>query len=97
MLARESITSLCCTHNIQNDDVILIFGYSLVINQILLHAATVYHKRFRVIIVDARPLCDGKRTLEVLSPVISCVYTSLSAAGAIMSSESVTRVLLGRL
>jgi translation initiation factor eIF-2B subunit delta len=58
--ARELIT-MCCVNTIKDDDVILTFGSSALIRQILLKAAVT--KRFRLIVVDTRPLNEGLLTL----------------------------------
>lgn len=76
-------------------DVILVFGKSEVINRLLLDAALVDKKKFRVIVVDARPLLEGRDTLEILSRAgISCTYALLNALSYLMMKE-VTKVFLG--
>lgn len=76
-------------------DVILVFGKSEVINRLLLDAALVDKKKFRVIVVDARPLLEGRDTLEILSRAgISCTYVLLNALSYLMMRE-VTKVFLG--
>lgn len=81
---------------IQSDgDVILVFGKSEVINRLLLDAALVDGKAFRVIVVDARPLLEGRDTLAVLSRAgIPCTYVLLNALSYLMMRE-VTKVFLG--
>lgn len=59
--------------------------------QILLAAAS--STAFTVIIADSRPLCDGVKSLKVLSKVVKCIYVPLSGAASAM--KDVTRVLLG--
>ncbi len=76
-------------------DVILVFGKSEVINRLLLDAALVEKKKFRVIVVDARPLLEGRDTLQILSRAgISCTYVLLNALSYLMMRE-VTKVFLG--
>jgi translation initiation factor eIF-2B subunit delta len=79
--ARESITKYCGSA-IRDGDVILTFGSSPLIRQILLTAATT--KRFRLIVVDTRPLNEGLQTLAALSPYVRCVHTQLAGAATTM-------------
>lgn len=76
-------------------DVLLIFGKSEVINRLLLDAALVDKKQFRVIVVDSRPMLEGRDTLSILSKAgISCTYVLLNALSYLMMRE-VTKVFLG--
>ncbi|KAL7522738.1 hypothetical protein ACHAWX_007419 [Stephanocyclus meneghinianus] len=76
-------------------DVILVFGRSEVVNRLLLDAALVEKKVFRVIVVDARPLLEGRDTLQILTRAgISCTYIFLNALSYLMMKE-VTKVFLG--
>lgn len=79
----------------ESGDVILVFGKSEVVNRLLLDAALVDKKKFRVIVVDARPLLEGRDTLQILSREgISCTYVLLNALSYLMMRE-VTKVFLG--
>lgn len=76
-------------------DVILVFGKSEVINRLLLDAASVEKKTFRVIVVDSRPMLEGRDTLAILSRAgIPCTYILLNALSYLMMRE-VTKVFLG--
>lgn len=76
-------------------DVILVFGRSEVVNRLLLDAALTDGKTFRVIVVDSRPLLEGRDTLEILSRAgIPCTYVLLNALSYLMMRE-VTKVFLG--
>ena len=78
-----------------NGDVILIFGKSEVINRVLLDAAIIDNKTFRVIVVDSRPLLEGRDSLAILSRAgIPCTYILLNALTYLMMGE-VTKVFLG--
>lgn len=78
-----------------NGDVILIFGKSEVINRLLLDAAIIDNKTFRVIVVDSRPLLEGRDSLAILSRAgIPCTYILLNALTYLMMGE-VTKVFLG--
>lgn len=79
----------------ERGDVILIFGKSEVINLLLLDAALVDKKKFRVIVVDSRPMLEGRDSLTILSRAgISCTYVLLNALSYLMMRE-VTKVFLG--
>jgi translation initiation factor eIF-2B subunit delta len=92
LFARENIVTLCQSI-ISEDDVILTFGSSPVIRQILLSTANI--KRFHLIIVDSMPLRDGIRTLSGMSNLVQCTYVPLSGTASVM--KDVTRVILGML
>ena len=78
---------------IQEGDVILVFGKSEVVNRLLLDAYA--EKKFRVIVVDSRPLLEGRDTLQILSRAgISCTYVLLNALSYLMMRE-VSKVFLG--
>ena len=87
--ARDSIGNYV-TNAVQDDDVLLTFGSSPLLRRVLLKVAAV--RRFRLIIVDSRPLKDGLLTLRALSPRINCVYTPLSGLPTVM--KEATRVIL---
>ncbi|EJK51399.1 hypothetical protein THAOC_29425 [Thalassiosira oceanica] len=75
-------------------DVVLVYGKSEVINRLLLDAALVDKKIFRVIVVDSRPMLEGRDTLEILSRAgIPCTYVLLNALSYLM--RDVTKVFLG--
>ncbi|GJP31376.1 hypothetical protein CLOM_g12016 [Closterium sp. NIES-68] len=74
-------------------DVILTFGWSELVLQVLLSAASAGHV-FRAIVVDSRPHLEGKEMVRrLLAGGISCLYLRLNAASYIM--KDVTRVFLG--
>lgn len=90
LYAGESIARYVTT-TISDDDVILTFGSSPLIRKILLQAAQ--SKKFRVVIIDTRPLNEGLETLATLSKTIHCVYSPLS--GAAVAMNGVTKVIFG--
>lgn len=90
VFARESVARYV-TQTINDDDVILTFGSSPLIRQVLLYAS--HQRKFRLIVVDTRPLNEGLQTLAALSDVIHCVYSPLS--GAPVALKEVNKVILG--
>jgi translation initiation factor eIF-2B subunit delta len=76
---------------IKTNDVVLTFGSSPLLRQVLL--AAISDKNCRLVVVDTRPLMDGLDTLTALSSSIRCVYTSLAGVASVM--RDVTHVLVG--
>lgn len=77
--------------SLNDDDVILTFGSSPLLRRILTLASKA--KRFRLVVVDTRPLYEGLETLAAVSSNVSCVYCPLS--GAAFALKDVTKVILG--
>ncbi|OCB84592.1 eukaryotic translation initiation factor 2B delta subunit [Sanghuangporus baumii] len=78
---------------LRDGDVILTFARSSVVEKVLLRA----HgdgKRISVIVVDSRPMLEGKHLLSVLTSAgIPCTYLLLPALGSVIGQAST--VLLG--
>ncbi|XP_071441745.1 uncharacterized protein eIF2Bdelta [Hetaerina americana] len=78
---------------IKDDDVILTYGCSYLLQQILTGAKKSGTK-FKVVVVDGRPWREGREMLRCLVAVgIPCSYVLLSAASSVM--RQVNKVLLG--
>ncbi|KAL2714605.1 translation initiation factor eIF-2B subunit delta isoform X1 [Vespula squamosa] len=91
-LADESI-SITIQTKISNGNVILTYGYSSLIQKILIDAYDA-GKQFRVIIVDGRPWLEGKEQLRRLTKHgIECSYVLINALSFIM--PEVSKVFLG--
>ncbi|KAG6866524.1 hypothetical protein C0991_003068 [Blastosporella zonata] len=94
LIADEVIQELA-GRKINDGDVILTYARSSIVEKILLNAHE-EGKRFSVIVVDSRPLLEGKallRTLTNASPPVPCTYALLPALPSLMTE--VTTVLLG--
>ena len=79
---------------IKDDDVILVYGRSEVI-QIIMLAAAAQNKQFRVIVADSRPLLEGRKMLKVfIQNKIPCTYILLNSLSYVMMRD-VTKVFLG--
>lgn len=76
---------------IKDNDVIMTFGSSPLLRQVLLAVAAV--RKFKLVVVDSRPLKEGLASLSVLSAHVKCVYTTIAGAASMM--REVTHVLLG--
>lgn len=90
LFAGESI-SKTLIGSIHDDDVVMTFGSSPLIRRILSSAAK--SRRFRLVVVDTRPLHEGLETLAAVTSCISCVYCPLS--GAAFALKDVSKVILG--
>lgn len=79
---------------IRNGDVILTYLNSEILEQTLIHAWNTERKRFRVVIVDARPQLSGRKLLKRLcAHGIECSYTLLSGLSYVLAE--VTKVMVG--
>lgn len=75
-------------------DVILTFAYSHVVASALLEAARRGQKRFRVIVVDARPELEGRLMMDkLLGAGLACSYVHINAVSYAM--REATKVFLG--
>lgn len=91
--ADEMIVKTACDRYIKDGDVILTFSKSSVVEKILLEANK-RGKRFRVIVVDNRPLLEGKNLLAALvNAGVECSYIHLYALS--YSMKEATKVFLG--
>jgi translation initiation factor eIF-2B subunit delta len=85
-----------CEHlspKIVDGDVLLVYGHSQVILELLVMQKQL-SKQFRVIVVDSRPLLEGRLMLKKLREFdIPCTYIYLNCISYVMNQ--VTKVLLG--
>lgn len=85
--------SMKVREKISNGDVILTYGCSSLITKILLEAQN-DGKKFKVVIVDGRPLLEGRELLRRLVVAgLDCSYVLINALSYVMNS--VTKVILG--
>ena len=93
MFADKVICENACT-KIVDGDVILTYAKSEVIQALLVHAHTSEEKDFRVIVVDSRPLLEGRKALEILTQAgIECTYIFLNSVSYVM--KEVTKAFMG--
>lgn len=91
--AAEAI-SITVQQKISDGDVILTYGCSSVILNIL-NEAKKSKRRFRVIVVDARPWHEGKEMLRrLVSKNIDCTCVLINAVGFIMPEVRVFTALV---
>ncbi|XP_065158092.1 translation initiation factor eIF2B subunit delta isoform X2 [Atheta coriaria] len=87
-----AISAKVC-EKINDNDVILTYGHSSLVNKILIDAKE-KGRNFKVIIVDARPLLEGRRTLTKLTNAgIECTYILITAINFII--KQATKVIFG--
>lgn len=78
---------------IRDGDVVLTFGYSAVVDAVLEEAFS-QGRHFRVIIIDCRPLHEGRKALQRFMKMgITCTYALLGGASHAM--HEATKVFLG--
>ncbi|KAG8901435.1 5'-3' exoribonuclease 2 [Tulasnella sp. 403] len=91
-LADQVIQSFAM-EKIHDGDVILVYARSSVIEKAILAAAHT-GRRFSVVVIDSRPLLEGKRLLESLAAAnIPTTYALLSSLSSML--PTITTVLLG--
>ncbi|KAI8472612.1 MAG: hypothetical protein J3K34DRAFT_384198 [Monoraphidium minutum] len=92
VLADQVLVSTAVS-KIYDGDVIMVYGYSQVVLEVLLaaHGAGI---RFRVVVVDSRPECEGRLLLRrLLAANMAVTYTLLS--GLSYAIKEVTKLILG--
>ncbi|KAI8613316.1 eukaryotic translation initiation factor 2B delta subunit [Chytriomyces sp. MP71] len=82
------------TEKIRSGDVILTFGRSAVVEQLLLDAHARGNLPFKVIVADARPKLEGRVLARSLAAAgIPCTYVLVNSLGSVMSK--VTKLIVG--
>ncbi|CDO73983.1 hypothetical protein BN946_scf185043.g32 [Trametes cinnabarina] len=93
ILIADQVIQETASSKIKDGDVILTFARSSVVEKVLLDAHA-SGRDFSVVVVDSRPMLEGKRLAAVLSEAgIQCTYLLLPALGSIISE--VSTVLVG--
>ncbi|XP_053917856.1 translation initiation factor eIF-2B subunit delta isoform X2 [Cuculus canorus] len=93
LLAAEAI-SRSAFEKINDNDVILVYGCSSLVNRTLCDAHAKMGRAFRVIVVDSRPRLEGRETLRrLVRQGIHCTYVMINAISYVL--PEVSKVLLG--
>uniref|UniRef100_A0A8D0KVH1 Translation initiation factor eIF2B subunit delta n=1 Tax=Strix occidentalis caurina TaxID=311401 RepID=A0A8D0KVH1_STROC len=93
LLAAEAI-SRSAFEKINDNDVILVYGCSSLVNRTLCDAHAKKGRAFRVIVVDSRPRLEGRETLRrLVRKGIHCTYVMINAISYVL--PEVSKVLLG--
>ncbi|KAJ9653953.1 hypothetical protein H2198_006941 [Neophaeococcomyces mojaviensis] len=104
-LAGEVISTQASSRIEQTGETILVYGKSSLVERTLLHAAKDDGKKFRVVVVDSRPLFEGKNLTRGLlragmregGELDGCkvVYTLISGLTEVLEQENITKCILG--
>ncbi|KAK5094280.1 hypothetical protein LTR70_004172 [Exophiala xenobiotica] len=104
-LASEVIASQACSRIEAEGETILVFGKSSVVEKALLKAAKDEGKKFRVVVVDSRPLFEGRNLAKGLlragmregGDLDGCqvVYSLISGLADALEQNCVTKCFLG--
>ncbi|NXT03190.1 EI2BD factor, partial [Jacana jacana] len=93
VLAAEAI-SRSAFEKINDNDVILVYGCSSLVNRTLCDAHAKKGRAFRVVVVDSRPRLEGRETLRrLVRRGIHCTYVMINAISYVL--PEVSKVLLG--
>ncbi|KAL9079607.1 MAG: hypothetical protein Q9157_001544 [Trypethelium eluteriae] len=91
--AADTLIASAAADKIQNGDVIVTYAKSSIVQKTLLQAHT-QGKRFRVVVVDSKPLFEGRNLARALSNAGITVQYALVTATSHALGES-TKVLIG--
>ena len=92
--AADQLIAHTAADKIQDGDIIVTYAKSSVVYKTLLQAAADQGKRFRVVVVDSKPLFEGRNLARILSDAgIPVQYASITAASHALGEA--TKVLLG--
>ncbi|KAF2233340.1 IF-2B-domain-containing protein, partial [Viridothelium virens] len=91
--AADTLIASAAADKIQNGDVIVTYAKSSIVQKTLLQAHT-QGKRFRVVVVDSKPLFEGRNLARALSNAGITVQYALVTATSHVLGES-TKVLIG--
>lgn len=93
-LADQLIIGSASLH-VENDSTIVTYGSSKVLTDLLLHNAVDLQKKFKVIVVDSRPLFEGRKMADILrSHGVDVTYALITSLDDILNM-SVDFVFLG--
>lgn len=91
--AQEELMKIGCSR-ISNGDVIMTYARSSVVEKILINAATVEKKKFKVIVAGSRPTDESIKLVHALATAgIECVFVLLPCIS--FSFAQITHVFLG--
>lgn len=104
-LASEVIASQASTRIEDTGETILVYGKSSVVEKTLLQAAREEGKKFKVVVVDSRPLFEGRNLVRSLLRAGMCeggelegcqvIYSLMSGLTDALEQHSVTKCFLG--
>lgn len=83
------------SQHIDNDSTILTYGCSKVLGDLFIHNAVELNKKFQIIIVDSRPLFEGRKMADMLrSRGLNVMYVLITSLGTVFNMD-IDYVFLG--
>lgn len=83
------------SQHIDNDSTILTYGCSKVLGELFIHNAVELNKKFQIIIVDSRPLFEGRKMADMLrSRGLNVMYVLITSLGTVFNMD-IDYVFLG--
>lgn len=96
LVAQQVIVNTASQH-IQDGGCVITYGYSQVLFELFKHAKQVDKKNFKIIVIDSRPLFEGRRFVQDLQELgfTDVIYSLITSLGYIFDTMSIDCVLLG--
>ena len=97
ILVAQQVIVNTATQHITDNGCVTIYGYSQVLFELFKHAKLNEKKNFKIIVVDSRPLFEGRRFVDDLQQLgfTDVVYSLITSLGYIFDNMSIDCVLLG--
>lgn len=97
ILVAQQVIVNTATQHIPDNGCVITYGYSQVLFELFKHAKLNEKKNFKIIVVDSRPLFEGRRFVDDLQQLgfTDVVYSLISSLGYIFDNMSIDCVLLG--
>ena len=97
ILVAQQVIVNAATQHIPDNGCVITYGYSQVLFELFKHAKLNEKKNFKIIVVDSRPLFEGKRFVDDLQKLgfTDVVYSLITSLGYIFDNMSIDCVLLG--
>lgn len=96
LVAQQVIVNTASQH-IQDGGCVITYGYSQVLFELFKHSKQVDMKNFKIIVIDSRPLFEGRRFVQDLQELgfTDVIYSLITSLGYIFDTMSIDCVLLG--
>ena len=97
ILVAQKVIVNTATQHIPDNGCVITYGYSQVLFELFKHAKLNEKKNFKIIVVDSRPLFEGKKFVDDLQKLgfTDVVYALITSLGYIFDNMSIDCVLLG--
>ncbi|OBA26751.1 IF-2B-domain-containing protein [Hanseniaspora valbyensis NRRL Y-1626] len=96
LVAQQVIVNTASQH-VPDGGCVITYGYSQVLFELFKHAKLTEKKNFKIIVIDSRPLFEGKRFVEDLQELgfTDVIYSLITSVAYIFDTMSIDCVLLG--